>query len=142
MRQLFLFLQQAAALTREPCSFFDKSTVACVDCKPFDLFLGVIAVTILYLTVVLSFAIDGRLDQFFMILVKGLERILSAPIDFVVIAVLSRCSSSRSNKVPSLVAKFYFVHAPLPPKLAPFVLQLLLFIIHLINFRCDFMQSF
>ena len=100
MRQLFLFLQQAAALTREPCSFFDKSTVACVDCKPFALFLGVIAVTILYLTVVLNFAIDGRLDQFFMILVKGLERILSAPIDFVVIAVLSRCSSSRSKEAP------------------------------------------
>ena len=58
------------------------------------------SLTILYLTVVLNFAIDGRLDQFFMILVKGLERILSAPIDFVVIAVLSRCSSSRSNKVP------------------------------------------
>ena len=35
---------QAVALTREHCSFFDKSTVACVDCKPFDLFLGVIAV--------------------------------------------------------------------------------------------------
>ena len=68
MRQLFLFLQQAAALTREPCSFFDKSTVACVDCKPFALFLGVIAVTILYLTVVLNFAIDGvwinSLDDF------------------------------------------------------------------------------
>ena len=99
MRQLFLFLQQAAALTREPCSFFDKSTVACVDCKRFALFLGVIAVTILYLTVVLNFAIDGHLDQFFMILVKGLERILSTN-DFVVIAVLSRCSSSRSNEAP------------------------------------------
>ena len=104
MRQLFLFLQQA--LTSR--SFFDKSTVACVDCKPFALFLGVIAVTILYLTVVLNFcssvvlnfAIDGRLDQFFMILVKSLERILSAPNDFVVIAVLCRCSSSRSNEAP------------------------------------------
>ena len=64
------------------------------------MFLGVIAVTILYLTVVLNFAIDGRLDHFFMILVKGLERILSTPIDFVVIAVLSRCSSSMSNKAP------------------------------------------
>ena len=80
LRQLFLFLQQDAALTREHYSFFDKSTVACVDCKPFALFLGVIAVTILYLTVFLNFAIDGRLDQFFMILVKGLERILSAPL--------------------------------------------------------------
>ena len=73
MRQLFLFLQQAAALTREHCSFFDKNTVACVDCKPFALFLGVIAVTILYLTVVLSFAIDGRLDQFFLYFSSNFE---------------------------------------------------------------------
>ena len=62
------------------------------------MFLGVIAVTILYLTVVLNFTIDGRLDQFFMILVKGLERILSAPIDFVVIAVLRGYYTGRISE--------------------------------------------
>ena len=79
------------------------------------MFLGVIAVTILYLTVVLNFAIDGRLDQFFMILVKGLERILSAPIDFVVIAgvrmdsPIYRClTSSAVPGVPCYIKSGFF----------------------------------